>query len=596
MIYYYSTNFKKKQALKPASRKETELRRKAMSFSTFSKGFTENMFTSVENQFITKYLPQADGDAVRVYLFGLYLCQCAEDFDAETCAKLLRLTPEKITEIFGFWEECDLVHILSRDPLYVEYLPVNAAIGKPKPVRAEKYASFNRELYKQLQKAGKEFKPYEMMKILEFLENNPMEQQAFLLVSEYCVKKDGEKLSSSHILNKAAKLCREHKFTYEQVERDLADFNAHERDMSQIFSLLGINRKIQESDYELLDKWSARGMSAKTLLAIAKFLKKGTLSTLDALAEELAEKEIFTPQSAEKYLETRAERTALIYRVAKKLGVKVENPRPYAEEYAEKWLERGYDGDSLSLIAALCMKLSYGFSEMDALVDAIYSEGIVDGESVKKYCAEREKQFRVLQSLQTVCGVVKKTLNALDMIAAWKNWNFTDAMILEAAKRSTGASAPLPYINKLLSEWKRAGIFTPEAIVNQPTAPAQDKFRNEAAIAADSRADREHHYAVLRQQAIDRAEAAKKKAEESKEFTEAEAALKKGEIELARAEAFSPESLPAITEKLTAFKKQRAEALARFGLKDEDLLPRYHCAKCSDTGYLPDGRLCDCYS
>ncbi len=173
-----------------------------MSFSTFSKEFTANMFTSVENQFITKYLPQAEGDAVRVYLYGLYLCQCADDFDAQALSRLLKIPEEKIAEIYGFWEECDLVHILSRSPLFVEYLPVNSAIGKPKPVRAEKYTEFNRELYKQLQKAGKMFKPYEMQKILEFLETYPMEQQAFLLVSEYCAKKDGDRLSSSHILNK----------------------------------------------------------------------------------------------------------------------------------------------------------------------------------------------------------------------------------------------------------------------------------------------------------------------------------------------------------------------------------------------------------
>ena len=55
-----------------------------MSFAAFSKDFTSNMFTSVENQFITKYLPQADGDAVRVYLYGLYLCQISADFDAPT--------------------------------------------------------------------------------------------------------------------------------------------------------------------------------------------------------------------------------------------------------------------------------------------------------------------------------------------------------------------------------------------------------------------------------------------------------------------------------------------------------------------------------
>ena len=554
-----------------------------MSFSTFSKAFTANMFTSVENQFITKYLPQANGDAVKVYLYGLYLCQCAEDFDAEACAKLLGIPKERLTEIFGFWEECDLVHILSRDPLFVEYLPVNAAIGKPKPIRAEKYASFNRELYKQLQKAGKEFKPYEMQKILEFLENNPMEQDAFLL-------------SSSHILNKASKLCRERKYTYEQVERELADFNAHEREMSRIFTLLGINRKIQESDYDLLDKWTARGTDVKSLYAIAEFLKKGTLSTLDALVEELAEKGIFKENETKSYLERRGELTAVVYRVAKKLGVKVENPRAYAEEYAEKWLERGYDGDSLLQIASLAMKLGYGFAETDTLIDALYADGIVDAESVKAYCAAREKQFRLLQSLQTVCGVVKKTLSALDMVAAWKSWNFSDAMILEAARRSANASAPLPYMNKLLSEWKREGVFNPDAVKErEASAPTKPAFRSEAAIAADKRGEREHYYAVLRQRAAERAEKANATAQRDAEYGEAERALKKGEIELARAEAFAPQDLPALTQKMNAYRAQRRQALLRLGIREEDLSPRYECSKCSDTGFLPNGKVCDCY-
>ena len=566
-----------------------------MSFSTFSKGFTANMFTSVENQFITKYLPQADGDAVKVYLYGLYLCQCAEEFDAVSTAKLLHITPEKLVQIYDFWEECDLVHVLSRDPLFVEYLPVNAAIGKPKPVKAEKYAAFNRELYKLLQKAGKEFKPYEMQKILEFLENNPMEQQAFLLVAEYCVKKDGEKLSCSHILNKAAKMCREHKYTLEQAERELADFNEHERDLSKIFSYLGIYRKVQESDYEYLDKWLNSGLEAGAIFACAKNLKKGSLSTLDALTEELAEKQIFKAKEAETYLVERDELTAIVFAVGKRLGVKVQNPRPYAEEYAKKWLERGYDTPSLSLVASFCMKLGYGFGEMDNLLDELYRGGTVDGESVKAYCTARDKDFRLLQSLQTECGVIKKTQSALDMVATWKSWNFSDAMIKEAARRSANASAPLPYINKLLSEWKREGVFTPTAISENAPVRKNPVYQSEAAIAADMRGERERYYAVLREQAQGRAEKMRKKAETNAEFRKAESAIKECELSLARAEAFGSDELPTLRRTLEEIKERRRSALKAVGIAEADLLPNYSCKKCSDTGFMKDGKMCDCY-
>ena len=567
-----------------------------MSFSSFSKDFNANMYTSVENQFITKYLPQAEGDAVRVYLYGLYLCSCKQEFDAHSAAALLKIPYERLVEIFGFWEDCDLVRILSREPLFVEYLPVNAAIGRPKSIRPEKYAQFNKELYKLLQKAGKDFKPYEMQRILEFLENNPMEQQAFLLVVEYCAKKDGDRLSCAHVLNKANKLCAEHKFTYEQVEQNFADFNNREKELSQLYSLLGIYKKPQESDYLFLDRWAQCGVEWGAVLACAKSLKKGTLSTLDSLVDELCEKDAKTRAAATEYLALREELTAIVFKVARKLGVKVQNPRPYCEEYAEKWLERGYDGDSLFLLASLGLKLGYGFEELNALIEKLYREGVVDDAGVSAYCASQDKQLRLLQKIQSVCGVVRKTQTVLDMLSAWQSWNFSDAMIMEAAKRSANASAPIPYMNKLLSEWKRLNVFEVSDIPERSAIPAAQKdYRSEAAIAADSRSERENYYAQRRARALAAAEKVRKTLEQDEQYARAEAAVRKGEIALAKAEFYEPQNIPSIRSALEQAQKSRAAALLRLNLSEEDLQPKYACVKCSDTGYLPDGKLCDCY-
>lgn len=571
-----------------------------MSFSAFSKEFTENMYTTVENKFITKYLPQADGDAVRAYLYGLYLCGVKDDFDAHAMAKLLKIDYPRLQEIFGFWEECDLVRVLSKDPLFVEYLPVSSSVGRPKPLKAEKYSEFNRELLKQLSKVGKDFKPYEHQRILEFLENYPMERQAFLLISEYCAKKDGEKLSSQHILNKAKKLCDEHKYTFEQVERELADFNENERELSRIYSILGIYRKPQESDYVYLDRWREAGMSEKAVYAAASALGKGTVKTLDALITELIEKSALSEKDAKEYLARRAMTAELVFAVARKLGVKVQNPRAYIEEYAEKWLERGYEPESLVKLAGFCFKLGYDFQGMDGVVKSLYEAGIVDEDGVSNYLASREKELKLLESIQSVCGVVKKTMNALDMVAAWRSWEFSDKMIIEAAKRSTGASAPLSYMNKLLSEWKRTGV---KDVASIPERTAQTSgsvqvrptFKSEKDIAADMRSDREHYYAVLRQKAQEKAESNRRLAESDREFTEADTAIKRGEIELARAEVFSPDRAESLRRELQEWQQKRKRALTRLSLTEASLQPEYRCKKCSDTGFLPDGRACDCY-
>ena len=45
-----------------------------MSFCAFSARWGLNGFCAVDNKFVTEWLPEAKGDYVKVYLFGLYLC------------------------------------------------------------------------------------------------------------------------------------------------------------------------------------------------------------------------------------------------------------------------------------------------------------------------------------------------------------------------------------------------------------------------------------------------------------------------------------------------------------------------------------------
>ena len=47
-------------------------------------------------------------------------------------------------------------------------------------------------------------------------------------------------------------------------------------------------------------------------------------------------------------------------------------------------------------------------------------------------------------------------------------------------------------------------------------------------------------------------------------------------------------------EKLAALYAERARMLSERGMSMNDLLPRYACEKCSDTGYLENGELCPC--
>lgn len=83
-----------------------------MGFCSFSKEYTQSMYTIVENQFITKYLPLADANSIKVYLFGLYLCQnSTNSFTLEDMARELQMTVTEIEQSFLFWEEIGRAHV-----------------------------------------------------------------------------------------------------------------------------------------------------------------------------------------------------------------------------------------------------------------------------------------------------------------------------------------------------------------------------------------------------------------------------------------------------------------------------------------------------
>ena len=118
-----------------------------MGFCSYSREFSLSSYTSVENQFINKYMAMADGDAVKAYIFGLYLCQnVQEDYSLAEAARTLNLTEEKLIDLFRFWEDFDLLEIVSYEPFSVRYFPADYAKGKPKRIRTEKYADFNKAI------------------------------------------------------------------------------------------------------------------------------------------------------------------------------------------------------------------------------------------------------------------------------------------------------------------------------------------------------------------------------------------------------------------------------------------------------------------
>ncbi len=581
-----------------------------MSFCTFSKD-TENSYTVVENKFITKYLPEADGLAVKVYLYGLYLCAHTElDFSLASMAEVLKCSEEDIRAAFAVWEDYDLVEVLSKEPYTLQYLPVKSAVGKPKKIRYEQYAEFNKELQRKMQKVGKFIAAPDYVKYMRFLEENPMRPQAFLLVAEYCINKQGEAVSPSYIFNKAKKLVRCGCTTYEQVEKALSNYNAHESDIVALYNAMSIyQRTPDDTDYALYEKWTEKqGFAKDAILATARKLKRGSFTALDLTLEELFNKGKTQAKEIERYLTERDTLANLTFRLGRKLGVKVQNPAPYIDEYVEKWYAYGFEESSLLDLALFCLKTERGsFEGLSELVEELFKEGVLSPESVKAYLKQKNGELKLFGKIQAICGGVRKSATNLSMLQTWQSWNFQEEMILEAANRSAGSSSPIPYMNKILSDWKQANIFKVENIPSvtetrgagmrssQKSSGYQSGFTNPAIEAANAKSARERYYSLLREKALTRAEKALKKANANGRFKEITAKLSKMELSLAKAEMYEPTKLPLLEREQADLLVERNQILSAMGINESELSPSFTCVKCQDTGFLPSGAACNCY-
>ncbi len=116
-----------------------------------------------------------------------------------------------------------------------------------------------------------------------------------------------------------------------------------------------------------------------------------------------------------------------------------------------------------------------------------------------------------------------------------------------------------------------------------------------AAKELDERAAFELYYSENRRRAEARAESMIERANADKQYRLANDDMRALEVEIAKAEVRNPSLLDGFLRQLEHAKMVRAERLAALQMTEDDLKPRYTCTQCSDTGFLPNGRLCGCY-
>ena len=423
--------------------------------------------TPVDNIFINEYLPYAPENAVRVYIFGLYLCSMplSADNSAESMASILNLPVETVVSSFMFWEEQGIVQIVSKVPLEVKYLSIKSTLAPVKKYKAEKFADFNNQLQQLF--------PTRMITVNEYneyyytMDTCRIEPEAMLMIIQYCVNLKGVDVRYPYILTIAKDWAKDGIRTYSDVEQRLKEHEATSSVIGQILKILGKKSSGTLEEREYYIKWTKSwGFDDAAIMFAAKQLKsKGTIKRLDSALDEYYRMNIFSEQDMDEYAKHRKKMYEIAKNVNKIIGVYYETLDYIVEQYVNVWLQKGWEEDALYTVAQYCFKSNIRtLNGVNNAVTRFTKLGLITTDSINEYLNKLLENDEKIMDVIHASGS-NRNVSTLDreLYKTWtSDWGFNQDIITYAASLATDKAQAFGYINRVLSRMHENKIYTLE--------------------------------------------------------------------------------------------------------------------------------------
>ncbi|MDE6293072.1 MAG: DnaD domain protein [Clostridiales bacterium] len=435
---------------------------------------------TVENKFIVEYMPYADGDYVKVYLYGLSLAARKSDADdsIERLARRLDLDESTVSAAIDYWTEQGLMSRLGDD---VCYFSTHVTRPKIKLLDIDAYKEFNRQA--QLYIAARQISPNEYNDYYTLMEKLHMEWQALVLIVKYCVDLKGDNVSCPYILAVARSLAEDGYRTAYDVGEKLDEFGVYYNDIRAVLGAMG-KKHVDHEAVQLYKKWKKEyKFNADVILHVAKLIKRGGIAMLDEKLTQYHKLNLFSADNIDKYEADRKDLYNFTKSINKALGLYYENVDPEIATYINPWLGLGFEKKAILAAADYCMRKDIKrLSDLDAVIRDLFERGLTTEKQVRdsvdhenRFDAKIEKLFKTLN----IKGAVKDIHRAY--YANWaEKWGMPQALIDYAAELAADKANAFAYMNAVLQSWHNDGITEvskaksaapPTGNTQQPTAP-----------------------------------------------------------------------------------------------------------------------------
>ncbi len=442
--------------------------------------------TPVDNQFILEYLPNATGDAVRVYLYGLMQCYHPQQaMDIAQMARELSLTEEAILTAYRHWERKGLVRRIADNPPAFRYVSIKqlTMTGGAVPVDHE-YEAFATAVY-GLFGNDRRLHGAEMSRCYEWVEEMGVPAEAVLYLIREMIAQHGKNVSIKTIEKRAAMLAEEEVKSAEDAEAVLSRDRAVWEGSRAVIRRFGKRRNPSEDEQAMYRTWHVDwGFSQEDILAACAETVKGepNFAYLGGILSRLrAQQKTTGVEAALREEKDAAAPLRALLKVMKLQQVTI-NEGTLAV-YADM---RALYPDNIILMAGKeCAKRGADFEGVMTTLKNWKRNGLESAEDVTRYMKQVDDQNDFLLMLYEMMGVTVKP-NAADRRLAKKwleSFGYDMSFVTQCAAWAIGKDKPMAYLDTVLSRFHEKGIFTMEAAMQerenhqqslqkQPAAPA----------------------------------------------------------------------------------------------------------------------------
>jgi len=441
--------------------------------------------TALENLFITEYLPYADGSQIKVYLSGLYHSGQADGaFGVREMAAELNLEESQVLSALRYWERRRLVERVSDNPpTYVfHHLGQRMLTGQDGMSGDRAYIEFSEAVYAQFGERRK-LRPNDVALAFEWVQELGLTQEVVLMLLNHFADTRGVHFSFKSAQTLAVMMKEEGISTPEQAEQYLGHSKKTHAGARAVLSMFNLRRLPTEPELALYRKWTEQwGFDEQGILAACGqtvTASNPSFSYLNGILERLKNKGAGTaPGQVRKQLAEEGEDAAEVKKVLETLGVFSVSAFSVLPAYLA--LRERFPAGMILLAAKSVRARNGTFEHLEPKLLSWKEMGL-DSESrvlkhLKELKAYEPMMFKVFERLQMDGRPGEPDLLRLK---AWLDGGQGEELILEAAEQARGARQKLPYMERVLANWKKDGVDTAAKAKARPET-AQRKPRKVA--------------------------------------------------------------------------------------------------------------------